>query len=80
MKHALVICMAFLSVSSYAQQNTLGTNETATNQNMGITYTYYDGNNNEYVIQPGLLEYKPVQPAESSSGVYSGGVPAPGRY
>lgn len=39
------------------------------------TYTYIDGNNNTYTIRPDSIFYKPVTPAESSSGIYSGGEP-----
>jgi len=35
-----------------------------------------DGNGNTYTIAPGILLYSPVTPANSSSGIYSGGNPA----
>lgn len=34
---------------------------------------YFDGSGNQYHLKTGVAEYKPVQPRESSSGVYSGG-------
>jgi hypothetical protein len=34
---------------------------------------YSDGNGNLYIISDNLVEYIPVEPAESSSGLYSGG-------
>lgn len=39
------------------------------------SYTYIDGNNNEYTITSDSLIYSPITPAESSSGEYSGGEP-----
>lgn len=36
---------------------------------------YVDGNNNTYEIGE-QLAYRPITPAESSSGMYSGGAPA----
>jgi len=36
---------------------------------------YSDGNANTWIISPSGLEYIPVTPQESSSGIYSGGVP-----
>lgn len=36
-------------------------------------YIYVDGNNNEYIVRTDSLHYEPVQPANSSSGEYSGG-------
>ncbi|MHA1914737.1 MAG: hypothetical protein ACW986_07345 [Promethearchaeota archaeon] len=41
-------------------------------------YRYIDGNNNEYVIKGDPLlsvEYNPVKPRYSSSGIYDGGEP-----
>lgn len=43
--------------------------------NRAIEYEYSDGSANRYVITPDSLEYIPVQPHESSTGSYSGGVP-----
>ena len=55
------------------------TDSTATDGNYSI-YTFSDGNNNNYTLTQtasgGTLNYDPVTPAESSSGVYSGGEPA----
>lgn len=38
-------------------------------------YTYADGSANFYILTPSSLEYKPVKPEESSSGLYNGGEP-----
>ena len=40
----------------------------------GVTYSYSDGSNNTLYIENNILEYRPVTPAESSSGTYSGGI------
>jgi len=40
-----------------------------------VKYVYADGNNNTYIIKNNVLEYKPLTPLESSSGIYSGGQP-----
>lgn len=43
---------------------------------MDNIYTYADGSNNTYILTGGLhpvLSYQPIQPKESSSGIYSGG-------
>src|SRR3990172_8087771 len=37
------------------------------------TYTYIDGNNNDYVITKDSINYIPITPEKSSSGIYSGG-------
>lgn len=39
-------------------------------------YTYADGSANRYVITASSLQYIPVKPEESSTGMYSGGEPA----
>lgn len=39
-------------------------------------YTYADGSANHYVITVSSLQYIPVKPEESSTGMYSGGEPA----
>jgi hypothetical protein len=39
------------------------------------TYQYADGSANVYRIKPDSLEYIPVKPEESSTGMYSGGEP-----
>ncbi len=36
-------------------------------------YNYLDGNGNKYIISNEFIEYIPVKPAFSSSGVYNGG-------
>jgi hypothetical protein len=41
-----------------------------------IAYQFFDGSGNRYTISPTELNFDPVQPTESSSGVYSGGKPA----
>ena len=38
-------------------------------------YIYADGSANRYIITPTTLEYDPVKPEESSTGMYSGGDP-----
>lgn len=38
-------------------------------------FVYRDGNGNRYKFTREYLEYIPVQPEESSSGIYSGGEP-----
>ncbi len=40
-----------------------------------IAYQFFDGSGNQYTISLVELVYNPVQPMESSSGVYSGGKP-----
>jgi len=37
---------------------------------------FVDQNNNVYSIQKEMIDYRPMKPLESSSGVYSGGAPA----
>lgn len=37
------------------------------------SYTYIDGNNNDYKITSDSIFYSPITPVESSSGEYSGG-------
>ncbi len=41
---------------------------------MTARHAYIDGSNNVYEIGE-LLEYKPITPAQSSTGMYSGGEP-----
>jgi hypothetical protein len=41
---------------------------------MPARYAYIDGNNNRYEIDR-VLVYIPITPAQSSSGLYSGGAP-----
>ena len=36
-------------------------------------FNYLDGNGNQYIIKNDVIEYKPVKPIYSSSGVYNGG-------
>lgn len=53
--------------------------------NNPVQYEYADSNGNRYHINSAELEYIPVTPAESSSGIYSGGEPktvsiSPGDY
>src|SRR5262245_15146860 len=44
-------------------------------QNQG-EILYADGCGNRYLISPQRVEYTPVKPAESSTGMYDGGDPA----
>jgi hypothetical protein len=37
------------------------------------TYSYYDAARNKYILHDDTIEYIPVKPVESSSGVYDGG-------
>ncbi len=37
---------------------------------------YGDGNGNQYIIEQDSIEYNPVKPKFSSSGIYDGGDPA----
>ncbi|MBL7872426.1 MAG: hypothetical protein JNM78_12490 [Cyclobacteriaceae bacterium] len=43
--------------------------------NSPTQYEYSDGSANRYVITETTLEYIPVKPEESSTGMYSGGEP-----
>jgi hypothetical protein len=38
-------------------------------------YHYADGSGNRFVVAPSSIQYIPVTPKESSSGIYSGGEP-----
>jgi hypothetical protein len=55
------------------------------NTENGPLFQYADGAANLYLLRADSLEYRPVTPAESSTGIYSGGepktvpVPPPGR-
>ena len=40
---------------------------------MNITINYGDGNGNQYIIEQDSIEYNPVKPKFSSSGIYNGG-------
>ena len=40
-----------------------------------LTYIYLDGTANKYIIKQTSVEYIPVKPEQSSSGMYSGGNP-----
>jgi len=44
-------------------------------QNARLQYIYTDGNNNTWRIWKSCVEYIPITPAQSGSGIYSGGVP-----
>lgn len=39
----------------------------------GLIYTIHDGAGNKYVITENSLEYVPIKPMQSSSGIYDGG-------
>lgn len=43
--------------------------------NQSVQYIYADDSANRYVITPNQIEYIPVKPEESSTGMYSGGEP-----
>ena len=36
-------------------------------------YEFQDGNGNRYIIKSDLIEYIPIKPSQSSSGLYDGG-------
>ena len=38
-----------------------------------IIYNYFDGNGNKFIVKRTSLEYIPVKPINSSSGLYDGG-------
>jgi hypothetical protein len=38
-----------------------------------ITINYGDGNGNQYIIEQDSIEYNPIKPKFSSSGIYDGG-------
>jgi hypothetical protein len=38
-----------------------------------ITINYSDGNGNQYIIEQDTIEYSPIKPKFSSSGIYDGG-------
>ena len=40
---------------------------------MSETYEYHDGNGNRYIIESKFIEYIPIKPSQSSSGLYDGG-------
>ena len=40
---------------------------------MKILIKYSDGNGNQYIIEQDSIEYNPVKPKFSSSGIYNGG-------
>ena len=40
---------------------------------MNITISYSDGNGNQYIIEHENIEFNPVKPKFSSSGIYDGG-------
>jgi len=45
------------------------------NNSKNMIYHYYDGSGNQFKIETQSLEYIPIEPIESSSGIYSGGEP-----
>ena len=61
MRIIIISVLTILSVSSIKAQNS--------------TMVYTDQNNNTYTITETSVEYDPITPAESSSGMYSGGEP-----
>lgn len=40
---------------------------------MRVVITYSDGSGNQYAIEQNSIEYTPVKPESSSSGIYDGG-------
>lgn len=65
MLFALLGCFTVNANNYSSIQNIKNTTDT--------TYTYYDAARNKYVLRGDTLEYTPVKPAESSSGIYDGG-------
>ncbi len=64
MKTLLVFLLIFVSYfNAMAQKKTT------------ISYKYIDGSNNTYIINSKNVEYVPITPENSSSGMYSGGKP-----
>ena len=61
MRIILVSVLIILNMSSINAQSTI--------------MVYTDQNNNTYTITETSVEYDPITPAESSSGMYSGGEP-----
>lgn len=71
MRKIALICFMTLTLNAFLFTLISG------NTKKSITmYSYADGSGNVYIIQSdgvATLEYKPVQPEFSSSGIYSGG-------
>ena len=64
MKKILVFLFIFVSYfNAMAQKKTI------------TSYKYIDGSNNTYIISSKSVEYVPITPENSSSGMYSGGKP-----
>ncbi len=67
----LYIFYAILITSCTTSSNS---SKAMTDQN-DIEYIYADGSGNQYVIKGNYFKYDPIEPHESSSGIYSGGEP-----
>ncbi|MEM7102560.1 MAG: hypothetical protein AAF502_05445 [Bacteroidota bacterium] len=65
MKRLLTIIFTLFSLVTFLKCGTMST----------LTYHYIDGSNNQYIITPDTISYKPMTPELSSSGTYSGGEP-----
>ncbi len=69
-------CIAIALVFSFYATSQANSTKPTNNYKLTI-YSYADGSGNVYNIFPDkkgwVLEYKPVQPGFSSSGIYSGG-------
>ena len=70
MKVILSIALFLSSLSSIASSNTSLQKTTAVND---TTYSYYDAARSKYILNGDTIEYIPVKPLESSSGIYNGG-------
>ena len=66
----LSIALFLSSLSLRASSNTSLQIITSVND---TTYSYYDAARNKYILNGDTIEYIPVKPLESSSGIYNGG-------
>ena len=66
----LSIALFLSSLSLRASCNTSLQKITSVND---TTYSYYDAARSKYILNGDTIEYIPVKPVESSSGIYDGG-------
>mgnify|MGYP001193123556 CR=1 FL=1 len=76
---ALLVSFICLSACFSAGKTKSNQNMTVQTEKTSVLYRYADGNGNSYVINQKdsdiiEFEYDPVEPIESSSGEYSGGI------
>ena len=55
-------------------QNVINETKKVATKKINCIYIYYDGNGNKYTLLRNILEYIPIKAAESSSGIYDGGI------